>query len=86
METGAEDGQYEVVQIYAPTPSSWYLTRDGECITVQQFDATADGSELSKDDYKLWLPVSFLGYSEGGARAKYDSCFDGIAEGEKLDE
>jgi hypothetical protein len=52
---------------------------------VQQFDATADGSELSKDDYKLWLPVSFLGYSEGGARAKYDTCFDGIAEGEKLD-
>jgi hypothetical protein len=27
-----------------------------------------------------------LGYSEGGARAKYDTCFDGIAEGEKLDE
>jgi hypothetical protein len=27
-----------------------------------------------------------LGYSEGGARAKYDICFDGIAEGEKLDE
>jgi hypothetical protein len=74
-----------VDRIYAPTPSSWYLTKDGEFITVQQFDATADGSELSKDYYKLWLPVSFLGYSEGGARAKYDTCFDGIAEGERLD-
>jgi hypothetical protein len=69
-ETGAEDGQHEVDRIYASTPSSWYLTRDGERITVQQFDATADGSELSKDDYKLWLPASFLGYSEGGVRTK----------------
>jgi hypothetical protein len=48
---GAEDEQYEVDRIYAPVPDCWWLTRNGECITVQHFDATADGLELSKDDY-----------------------------------
>jgi hypothetical protein len=46
-----EDEQYEVDRIYAPAPGCWWLTRNGECIIVQQLDATADGLELSKDDY-----------------------------------
>jgi hypothetical protein len=74
-----------VDRIYASVPGCWWLTKDGECITVQQFDATADGLELSKDDYELWLKVSFVGYYEDGERAKYDTNFDGIAKGEKRD-
>jgi hypothetical protein len=85
METNADEEQYEVDRIYAPAPGCWWLTRDGECITVQQFDAIADGLELSKDEYVLWLKASFVGYYEDGVRAKYDLTFDGIAEGEKRD-
>jgi hypothetical protein len=85
METNADEEQYEVDRIYAPAPGCWWLTKDGECITVQQFDAIADGLELSKDDYELWLKVSFVSYYEDGVRAKYDTSFDGIAEGKKRD-
>ena len=78
--------QWEVDRFYAPAAKCWYLTKGDETITIEQYATTADGSEMTKRDYVLWVMTSYVGWRDSsGRRVQYSTAYDGIAEGKKRD-